>query len=113
MSPPEEAIAVTATHAHNTGAVQAAKKTKTLHSNLGFQVALSMVFGVIVGLAWPEFAAALPADRRGVQAPCNISIGRMRRIGSKKGRRLSRERGVKLKEGSVPGIGVGEQNRVR
>jgi len=32
---------------------------KSIWSNLGFQVALSMVLGIIVGLVWPDFAASL------------------------------------------------------
>jgi hypothetical protein len=39
--------------------------------------------------------------------------GRIVRIGSKKGRRLPREGVLKLKEGPVPGVAVGEKNRVR
>ncbi len=41
-------------------AAHAAVKTKPrLWSNLGFQVALSMVLGIGVGLIWPDFAASL------------------------------------------------------
>ncbi|MFB9265313.1 cation:dicarboxylate symporter family transporter [Bradyrhizobium erythrophlei] len=35
------------------------RKKKSIWSNLGFQVALSMVLGIIVGLVWPEFGASL------------------------------------------------------
>ena len=34
-------------------------KKKSIWSNLGFQVALSMVLGIVVGLIWPEFGASL------------------------------------------------------
>ena len=38
---------------------QKAPRKKTIWSNLGLQVALSMVLGIIVGLVWPEFGASL------------------------------------------------------
>jgi hypothetical protein len=59
-----------------------------------------------------EYKVALTRDGVDPRAPCNNSIGCGGRIGREKGRRLSRERVVKLKEGPVPGIGVGEKNRV-
>jgi aerobic C4-dicarboxylate transport protein len=34
-------------------------RKKALWSNLGLQVAVSMVLGIIVGLVWPEFGASL------------------------------------------------------
>ena len=34
-------------------------RKKSIWSNLGFQVALSMVLGIVVGLIWPEFGASL------------------------------------------------------
>jgi aerobic C4-dicarboxylate transport protein len=37
----------------------AAPKKKALWKNLGLQVAVSMVLGIVVGLLWPEFGASL------------------------------------------------------
>ena len=35
------------------------KKKRTIWGNLGFQVAVGMVLGIVVGLVWPEFGASL------------------------------------------------------
>ncbi len=52
-------MAVTITNIDNTTAVEATAGNTPIWRGLGFQVALSLVLGIIVGLVWPEFASSL------------------------------------------------------
>ena len=52
-------MAVAATTEGNLARSDIKTRKASLWGNLGFQVAVSMVLGIAVGLIWPEFAASL------------------------------------------------------
>jgi aerobic C4-dicarboxylate transport protein len=53
-------VTMATTHRDDIALEQTTKPTKkALWKNLGLQVAISMVLGIIVGLVWPEFGASL------------------------------------------------------
>jgi hypothetical protein len=55
----EETMAATMTNVDNTTAIEVALRKPSIWGNLGFQVALSMALGIVVGLVWSDFAASL------------------------------------------------------